>query len=99
MNEKELRAILALKGLSLMVVQAKIKYYRFCSPNLGKGYFDRASIKVESGWLVYTVPRKDKPVRDRHAEEDLVYLQKRLYRHRGDAIRKFVKTMLYNGDV
>ena len=95
MNEKELRAILALKGLSLMVVRKKTAWYRFNNPQLGDQHFNHKSVRVETGWMAYTVPLSKNPKRLHYQEEDELYGWQRLKRHRKDAIRKYVQRMFF----
>ena len=91
MNVKELRALLAVQGKSLVVVWKKIKYYRFQNPALGKKHFDRKSIIVKTGWLAYTVPLAKKPKRQPSVEDDILYIHLPLKAHRGDAVKHFAK--------
>ena len=89
MNEKELRALLAVQGKSLMVVWKKVGFY-----NLGHRYLTRPdpiTTYTKTGWIAYTVPLAKKPKRDMQVEDDAIYERGAFKRHRKDAIRIFAK--------
>lgn len=88
MLEKELRALLAVKNQSLVVVQKKFRTLRMVgSPTHPTGLTKRCRV----GWIAYAVPLSKKPKRDFSIEEDICCFGEKLRKRRGDAIKRFMR--------